>query len=440
MGGLRTTPFREETPAPVPHLKRFGKRPDNETRRRERRSAVRMHGSRAFWPHLEGSLHAAVGPPAEVLTRAKRQTPVGATEDPYTRSRVPASGQSRWLRGAADTPITSSQEVDSPGPGTTLEENLVTIEHTFCYPEAVVSTREHAAVLALVEATDGEWYRTAALIEEAGSAVRLVEGDLDGLDESAQSEAEVLRRRVKREALLRHEEALAELGDGVGLVTVLDDAYPANLREIYNRPPFLFVRGELHSRDDRSVAIVGTRGASDEGRERAHYLASQLVPHDMTILSGLALGIDTAAHTGTLDAGGRTVAVLGHGIVRPIYPEPNRELAEQIAATGAVVSQFWPDAPPTRYSFPMRNVVMSGMAVGTIVVEASKTSGAKMQARLCLEHGKQLILLRSLLDQEEWARKYAEKPGATVVEDDDIDRIVGLVLSIVEAPEQLALC
>jgi DNA processing protein len=158
----------------------------------------------------------------------------------------------------------------------------------------------------------------------------------------------------------------------------------------------------------------------------------------VTVLSGLALGIDTAAHEATLDTQGRTLAVMGTGIHR-IYPAQNRDLADRIVkAGGALVSQFWPDAPPTRWSFPMRNVVMSGMAVGTVVVEASRTSGAKMQARLALEHGKRLFLVESLVMHEDWARKYAERPGATVVQSVD-DVLAALETELQSLGEQLTL-
>ena len=129
---------------------------------------------------------------------------------------------------------------------------------------------------------------------------------------------------------------------------------------------------------------------------------------------------------------------MGTGIQR-VYPAENRELAARIVeAGGALVSQFWPDAPPTRYSFPMRNVVMSGMAVGTVVVEASSTSGAKMQARLALDHGKRLFLVESLVMHEKWARDYAERPGATVVKSVD-DVLVALESELRSGVSQLTL-
>ena len=188
--------------------------------------------------------------------------------------------------------------------------------------------------------------------------------------------------------------------DGIRLTTVLDDDYPVNLRTIYNLPPFLFYRGTPRPDDALSVAVVGTRQATADGLSRAERMARLLVGADVTVLSGLARGVDTVAHQACLDAGGRTIAVLGSGI-RRVYPAENRTLAEQITGHGAVVSQFWPDASPTSYTFPRRNVVTSGMSQGTVVIEASATSGAKMQARLAIEHGKQVFLLHSLVAERE---------------------------------------
>jgi DNA processing protein len=218
------------------------------------------------------------------------------------------------------------------------------------------------------------------------------------------------------------EEVIASAeADGIRLTTVLDEDYPVNLRVIENLPPFLFYRGELRDDDAYSVAVVGTRQPTREGLSRARKLAGHLAEARVTVLSGLALGIDTAAHEACLDAGGRTIAVLGSGI-RRVYPPGNVGLAERIANNGAVVSQFWPDAAPTSYNFPRRNVVTSGMGQGTVVIEASATSGAKMQARFAIEHGKQVFLLQSLVKEREWARRYLSRPR--VYEVADVDDIV----------------
>lgn len=304
--------------------------------------------------------------------------------------------------------------------------------------------REQAAVLALTAATaeeKGEWYRTAQLLQRSGSAIRLLRGDVEGLDAFEAADAMRLAGRVTDEAIGRYEQMISSAADDeLRLVTVLDEEYPPNLRLIYNLPPFLFVRGELLRRDDDAIAVVGTRKPSDEGREQAEALASGLAARGITVLSGLAAGIDSEAHRATLREGGRTEAVMGTGI-RTVYPEENAGLAEEILAKGgALVSQFWPDAPPTRYSFPMRNVVMSGMAKGTVVIEASSTSGAKSQATKALDHGKRLFLVRKLVLTEEWARRYAERRGAIVFESvDDILAILGRDSEVAQGAQQLTL-
>lgn len=213
---------------------------------------------------------------------------------------------------------------------------------------------------------------------------------------------------------------------GAKLVTVLDPAYPANLRLVPNLPPFLFYRGEILDTDTRSVAVVGTRDASPDGIRRAERMSRRLAEQGVTVISGLAKGIDTAAHRAALDAGGRTIAVLGTGITR-CYPAENRALAERIAQHGALVSQFWPSRAPGRDTFPRRNVVTSGLSQGTVVIEATRTSGAKMQARLALEHGKNAFLIRSLVTDQQWAKDYVARRGA--IEVDDIDEVLRYLAS-----------
>lgn len=303
----------------------------------------------------------------------------------------------------------------------------------------VASANEQASLLALIGALSRgeEWYRTAAMVDDAGSAVRVLARDWNGFEPFDVDAAQELADRVHEEDVRRYEDLIEGLrAQGVSLVTVLDDGYPANLREVYNRPPFLFYRGRLVA-EERAVAVVGTRRASDRGLEVASDFAMGLVARGVRVLSGLARGIDAAAHTATLAAGGRTVAVMGTGIQR-IYPAEHEALASEIVEHGgALVSQFWPDAPPTRYSFPMRNVVMSGMAMGTIVIEASSTSGARMQARLALEHGKRLFLYETLVTREDWARRYAERAGATVVR--SVDDVVEVLEELRRPVEQLTL-
>lgn len=296
---------------------------------------------------------------------------------------------------------------------------------------------ESTAVLALVTRARAEWYLVAQLLEITGSAKRALAGEWTGFEPKELTDA-VEPGVVTESEAAELEETVSRLRDeGVALVTVLDDAYPENLRLIYNRPPFLFIRGRLEQDDNRSIAVVGTRKASPAGLDAARALADGLARSGVTVMSGLALGVDGAAHEAALDAGGRTVAVVGTGI-RRIYPRQHADLAERIVAEGgAVVSQFWPDAPPTKWSFPMRNITMSGMAVGTAVIEASDTSGARNQARRALEHGKKLFLFDPLVMREAWAQRYAERPGATVVS--SVTEIIGAVEAERKAVHQLTL-
>lgn len=231
-----------------------------------------------------------------------------------------------------------------------------------------------------------------------------------------------------------------EAADRIGarLVTVLDPDYPANLRLVPNLPPFLFYLGDLQERDARSAAIVGTRSASEDGMRRAARMARLLVDEDVVIFSGLAKGIDTSAHTATLDAGGRTVAVIGTGIAAKTYPAQNKGLAARIVDEGgAQVSQFWPTSGAATWTFPRRNVVTSGSTMGSIVIEASSTSGAKMQARIAHEHGKQVFLIKSLATSEPWAAKMvAEGKAVEVTELDDVVSRLGNAKRVQQAAQQ----
>jgi DNA processing protein len=259
--------------------------------------------------------------------------------------------------------------------------------------------------------------------------------DPDGLDElwqgivpeksaAAKRSLPILRRALRDPGPLADRvggELEAAAAADARLVTVMDEDYPANLRLIPNLPPFLFYLGEFRDEDARSVAVVGTRQASDAGIDQAERMSRLLAERGVTVISGLAKGIDTAAHRAALAVGGRTIAVFGTGITR-CYPPENRELAEEITASGALVSQFWPTSPPGRHTFPRRNIVTSGISQGTVVIEASSTSGAKMQARLAIEHGKKVFLVQSLVTSQPWASDYVRRRGA--IEVGDVDEVI----------------
>lgn len=292
---------------------------------------------------------------------------------------------------------------------------------------------EQAALLALLRDRKAGWSLVADEVEACGSALEVLRRG--GLQIPTQGELFALDMSADAELLL--EECRTHLQEwmmaGLRLVTLLDADYPAHLLTIHQRPPFLFYRGQLDPGDARSVAVVGTRKPTAAGLRRARDIASGLARKETTVVSGLAEGIDSAAHTAAMDAGGRTVAVIGTGIRRH-YPAANRELQEQIGREHLVLSQFWPDAAPTRRSFPMRNAVMSGYAAATVVVEAAYRSGARMQARLALEHGRPVFLLSSLLDHD-WAQDYAQRPGAHVVH--DAEGVLAVLDGILTPPAEL---
>lgn len=289
--------------------------------------------------------------------------------------------------------------------------------------------RETAAVIALLRRRDRLWHHYAALVESAGSAIDVLQGNFE--EPTPELPGQLFDSDQGSQPVEDLEPIVEEIRfwsvEGIQVLTVLDEDYPQNLLTVHNRPPVLFVLGQLEPSDARSVAVVGSRAASAEGLELAASIAGDLADASYTVVSGLAMGIDTAAHSETLRRGGRTIAVIGTG-VRRAYPKENAALQARLGAETAVISQFWPDAPPTKTSFPMRNAVMSGLALATVVVEAGRTSGARMQARLALEHGRPVFLPSSLVRQHEWAQDYAERPGTFVISSADevlatIDRL-----------------
>ena len=270
---------------------------------------------------------------------------------------------------------------------------------------------ETAALVALLRLGRRPPSHYSELVECDGSAVTVLEREL------AQNDDGQTRLPLALGADELIERAAGDLAsweaEGMRALTVLEPDYPDNLRAVHDRPPLLFVAGQLEQRrDQRSVAVIGSRRASAEGVERAHAVAGHLAARGYTIVSGLAAGIDTAAHTTALAMRARTVAVIGTGLSH-VYPLHNAELQRKIATDGAVVSQFWPDEGPARTNFPMRNAVMSGLALATVIVEASQTSGARVQARLAQSHGRPVFVARGLLAQA-WAQPLARRPGVHV--------------------------
>jgi len=218
------------------------------------------------------------------------------------------------------------------------------------------------------------------------------------------------------------------VADGLTFLTVLDAEYPERLRGIHEAPPVLFALGDVQG-DDVAVSVVGSRKASARGLDIAAGVAKALAHRGITVVSGLAAGIDAAAHRAALDAGGRTVAVIGTGINR-VYPAANRDLHAEIAERGLLLSQFWPDAPPRKHTFLVRNATMSGYGIATVVVEAGETSGARAQARMAVGHGRPVILTDLVVEHNQWARDLIDRPGVHVAGSlHDVGRIVDTLQS-----------
>jgi DNA processing protein len=206
-----------------------------------------------------------------------------------------------------------------------------------------------------------------------------------GLDKRALESLEAARTGIDLDTLVEDVER-------AGFQTLCwDDAgYPRRLREIDNPPPLLFVRGELTTADDWAVAIVGTRKASTYGKEVAHELATSLAAAGVTVVSGFARGIDATAHLAALEAGGRTLAVLGSGLDK-LYPAEHAALAERLVGQGALISDYPLGTPPEATNFPPRNRIISGLTLGTIVVEAAAESGALITTEFTMEQGREVF-------------------------------------------------
>ena len=207
---------------------------------------------------------------------------------------------------------------------------------------------------------------------------------LPGLDKVAEKIASSRREDAIDRELARVEKL------GIQIVTLLDPDYPPLLRAIESPPPVLYIKGEKTIDTTRAIAIVGTRRSSHYGRAVAARLAEVLGRYGLVVISGLAVGIDAAAHRGALKAGAQTVAVLGSGFLRP-YPASNKQLADQIGETGTLLSEYPLDTPPAKWTFPQRNRILSGLARGVVVVEAPEHSGALITARLALEQGREVF-------------------------------------------------
>jgi len=233
--------------------------------------------------------------------------------------------------------------------------------------------------------------RCRELVEHFGSPQKVLSASIEDLLKIPQIGREMALSIAKAQDVINVERDLEWMEKfGVSLISFQDPLYPPNLKMIFNPPSLLYVRGKLKEEDVDALAIVGTRRATTYGKLVARRLAHELGREGITIVSGMARGIDTMAHQGALEVGARTIAVLGCGI-DIVYPPENRKLMEEIIERGAVISEFplgsLPDAP----NFPQRNRIISGLSKGVLVVEAPLRSGALITADFALEQGREVF-------------------------------------------------
>ena len=273
----------------------------------------------------------------------------------------------------------------------------------------------------LIRAFSGDvatlWHSSVAQLRDAG------------LDERSANEFAAFRSKVRLEEHARQLESV-----GARLVAADEDEYPESLARLDDSPPALFLRGALIADDSLAIAIVGTRKASAYGRDVAGHFARQLAERGVTIVSGLAHGVDAAAHRGALDAGGRTLAVLGSGI-NVIYPYDHRGPADDIASQGAVLTEFPLGTPPDRFNFPRRNRIISALSLGVLVVEASEKSGALITAELAAEQGKDVFAVPGNIfsDASSGVNRLIQDGAKPVMSVDDILNELEVSVQVTEA-------
>lgn len=200
---------------------------------------------------------------------------------------------------------------------------------------------------------------------------------------------------LKKENIEKEIDAAKKLG--LKIITVENDDYPLNLKNIFDPPIVLYLKGKLKPEDNLAIGLVGSRRASFYGLSQAEKFSFELAGQGFTIVSGMARGVDTYSHKGALKSGGRTIAVIGSGF-NHLYPAENKKLAEEISQNGAVISEFSLNTEPLPQNFPRRNRLISGMSLGVLVVEAAKNSGALITADFALEQGREVFAIPGKID------------------------------------------
>jgi len=234
---------------------------------------------------------------------------------------------------------------------------------------------------------------------------------IEGLGEKVARE---IQKGPVEERVGRELELLEKVGGKT--ITIKDASYPRRLREIYDPPPVLYVRGEVREEDELAIAIVGSRRTTPYGKRMTEKIAQELAQHRITIVSGMARGIDSHAHWGAVSGGGRTIAVLGSG-VDVVYPPENRNLYRKIIDQGAVLSEFPMSSPPEGGHFPKRNRIISGLSLGVVVVQAGMESGSLITAGYALEQGREVFAVPGNVGSENSRGTHQLiKDGAKLVE------------------------
>jgi len=216
---------------------------------------------------------------------------------------------------------------------------------------------------------------------------------------------------------------------GIQVLTWEDEGYPRHLSDLDNAPPVLYLRGEYLPEDEWAVAVVGTRRVTAYGRQVAENIARTLAGSDVTVVSGLARGIDAIAHQAAIEAGGRTLAVLGNGVDR-VYPLEHRQLADQVIAHGALISDYPVGTPPDAHNFPPRNRIISGLSLATVVVEAGVKSGALITANFAAEQGREVFAVPGnvFAPQSKGANRLIQQGAHPLLDPKEILEILELTL------------
>lgn len=281
---------------------------------------------------------------------------------------------------------------------------------------------------------------TKRLLDRFGTADSVLRASMSELEQVQGIGSKTARAIVEARDCLAASETIRRCGEaGIDLVCMRDSRYPERLRTIHDPPQLLYVKGRIEPSDAFAIAVVGTRGISYYGRRQTTMLTTGLVAAGFTIVSGLARGVDGTAHEAALTCGGRTLAVLGSGLLN-IYPPEHVMLADRVVSQGALISEFPLDAPGSKGSFPRRNRIVSGLALGVLVTESPMRSGSLITARLAMEQDRDVFAVPGPIDSENSRGCHRLiRDGAVLVEsvDDIVELLSPLMKPVVHRNRQV---